>query len=64
MSTAIATPRIDRAHDVPFGAGSSSAQAGLTYVDRHVPAEAEINGHVFDPAVPVNIHEQAERYAM
>jgi hypothetical protein len=63
VTAAIQTPRIDRTHDVPYGAGSSAA-GGTTYVDRRIPESWTIDGKTIDPGVAVNIHEQAERHAM
>lgn len=65
VARAIASPTIDREHDVPYEAGASNEPDDLTtHIDRRIPAQVTISGKAFDPAIPANIHEQVEREAM
>lgn len=64
VQEAIKHPReIDRTHDVPYLAGSNN-EGGITFIDRRVPVELNIDGKVFDPAGPLNVHEQVEHALM
>ena len=62
VSEAIANPKIIRTGDVPDGAGYVTG--GQTAIDRRIETQWNIEGHVFDPAVPANIHEQVEHFEM
>lgn len=65
IAEAIANPKIDRTHDVPYVAGASAKPDDFTtHVDQHIPTTATISGKTFDPAIPLNIHEQVEREVM
>lgn len=64
VQDAIKNPReIDRTHDVPYLAGSNN-EGGVTFIDRRVPTEITIDGKTFDPAIPLNVHEQTEHALM
>lgn len=65
IQEAIANPKIDRSHDVPYEAGASSKPNDFTtHIDKSIPTSVSISGKTFDPAVPANIHEQVEREVM
>lgn len=65
IANAIANPKIDRDHEVPYVAGASSKLNDYTtHVDKSVPSSVTISGKTFDPAIPLNIHEQVERHVM
>jgi len=63
LQEAIANPQINRANDVPYGAGASKS-SHVTNIDPHVPETATIDGVTFDTSIPTNIHEQYEKTAM
>lgn len=62
VAEAIETPTINREHDVPYG--SLANEAGGVFIDRNVPAQAEIDGVKFSPALPLNVGRQVEREAL
>lgn len=65
IAEAIANPKIDRSHDVPYEAGASNKPGDYTtHIDKSIPSEVTISGKTFDPAIPANIHEQVEREVM
>lgn len=65
VKEAIDNPQIDRTKDIPDWAGASGPADDLrTHIDRHIPRSVMLNGVTFDPAVPINIHEQVERSKM
>ncbi len=65
VAAAIAHPRIDRSHDVPYEAGASQGSNPTTHLDSRLPHVAELpSGASFDPAIPANIHEQVEKHVM
>lgn len=64
VAQAIREPKINRDHDVPYGAGPNNADDLVTNVDRHVPATDTVNGVTYDPAIPVVIHEQVEKHVL
>lgn len=65
IANAIANPKIDRDHEVPYVAGASSKPNDYTtHVDKSVPSSVTLSGQTFDPAIPLNIHEQVERHVM
>lgn len=65
IAEAIQNPKIDRSHEVPYVAGASSKPDDYTtHVDKSVPSSVTISGKTFDPAIPLNIHEQVERSVM
>ncbi|HLG87056.1 MAG TPA: hypothetical protein VKZ79_07655 [Alphaproteobacteria bacterium] len=63
VQAAINDSTIDRTHDVPYLAGSST-DGGTTYIDQRLPAMLDIDGKQLDPAIPLNIHEQTEHALM
>lgn len=65
VAEAIANPKIDRTHDVPYEAGASAKPDDFTtHIDKSIPSSVTISGKTFDPAIPANIHEQVEREVM
>lgn len=61
----ISNPQIDRSHEVPYIAGASKDPNDFTtHVDKSVPTSVTVSGKTFDPAIPLNIHEQVEREVM
>ena len=64
VASAIADPVINRANDVPYGAGPNTKLDQVVNVDRHVPAEDKIGGVTYDPARAVAVHEFTEQHAL
>lgn len=65
LVAALANPKIDRTHEVPYVAGASSKPDDFTtHIDKSVPATATVSGKTFDTSIPLNIHEQLEREVM
>jgi hypothetical protein len=65
IAEALSNPKIDRTHEVPYVAGASAKPNDFTtHIDKSVPTTATVSGKTFDPAIPLNIHEQVEREVM
>ena len=65
VQSALANPKIDRTHDVPYESGASKdPEDTTTHIDKRIPSEITLSGVKIDPAIPANIHEQVEREAM
>lgn len=61
----IDNPVVDRAHDVPYGAGGSvPLEKPITYIDKDFPRSFSIDGRAFDPADPFIVHENTEQTVM
>jgi hypothetical protein len=56
--------RIERDHDVRYGAGADAEDPNVVHVDKRVPHEDTINGVTYDPAIPVALHELDEKDGM
>lgn len=63
VQRALLRPDIDREHDVVAGSVSNAA-GGKTYVSSLLPREMTFGQVTIDPALPLNVHEQVERFCM
>ncbi len=64
VDAAIKNPQIERAGSVPDISGASK-EGMTTHIDKGVPEKVKLSrGEPFDPAIPLNIHEQVEKHVM
>ncbi len=64
VKASIENPQFNRANDVPYIAGASKGESRVTNIDNSIPESLTLDGVTFDPAIPLNIHEQVEKKGM